>query len=120
VIGWISHIIAWKVAEKKKIRALGETLTEFGFKELGGVCSDVADEDFAGAVKKIEYLAQQLRDPVTRTALLSSVGFAQVPTILADASNCKKLLKTLFDWQAAHPELAKAAGFAIATVPVVV
>lgn len=114
VVGWISQVIAWKVAEKKKLRALATLLSQYGFSDLAAICQELADEDFAGAVKEIEYLARQLQDPVTAAALLSKVGFAQLPAILADASNCKKLLKLLLDWQVAHPDLAKAAGYTIA------
>jgi hypothetical protein len=113
IVGWISHLIAWKVAERKKIRSLGTLLTQYGFTDLGAICQDLADEDFPAAVKEIEYLARQLQSPGTAVALLSSVGFAQIPAIVADPTNCKTLLKKLFDWQTANPQLAKAAGYAI-------
>ena len=116
VVGWVFHIEAWKVAERRKIRKLGDLLKSFGFIETGTVCTDIADGDFAGAVKEIEFLARQLSNPETATALLAGVSIRMMPAVLNDATTAKKLLKTIADWAAANPLAVKSAGYSLTAV----
>ena len=116
IVGWFWHLEAWKVAERRRFRKLGDLLKSFGFVETGTVCTDIADGDLAGAVKELEFLARQLSNPETATALLAAVSVRTMPAVLADANTARKLLKVIADWAAANPAAIKADGYALTSL----
>lgn len=114
-----SDFFAWKVRERKYLTTLASELDQYGLLGLGDIVQCIANEDFPGAVKEVEYLAKQLKDPATAKALLSSVVLNGVPGVLADPVNGQALLTALGNWATlpANAGAIKAAGLAIALLP---
>ena len=113
-----SDFFAWKVRERKYLNSLAKELNQAGFLGLADIVQCVADEDFPGAVKEVEYLAKQLKNPVTAKALLAGVVLNGLPGVLADTTNCQALLKAVGNWAAVADNAAaiKAAGLTIAAL----
>jgi hypothetical protein len=115
VVAWLSRVDTKIEKRRKAASDTARVLESLGLKLVPAMLANYSVGDYDGFCADLYHIAQVLQNPVETARLVGDVFYAQLPLRLAGGDEERaRICKAVAEFNAAHPELIKAAGLALA------